>query len=310
MKKTLKRLLLYIFTIVLIVSTLSVNSYAYTQEIKKDDVLYVNPVVDQNGRWVSISKLRMRAFSTQTIRADINTTARLSVASSKPSVLKAVMTDYDYADNVKFDLSDGGEGVVTATISLYATKTGTYTVTVTATLKDGTIRQQKIKVLVTAATGAYKKIKYGKKTVMSKSGKISKGQLKTKASQSLRVTKKSGKLTVTPNSQYKITGIIIESVDKKGKPVFKKIKNGKNIKVSRGYLYTDTHARDNSFSKTPRKYTYVYISYKDKFTGDTYTYSITKERGKKEVKLVSTDKRTGRKNVKYRPEVSLYLWDY
>lgn len=310
MKKTLKQLISFILAIVLIVSTLSVNSYAYTQEIKKDDVLYVSPSVDINGKWVNLSKLRMRAFSTQSFRADINTNARLSVKSSKPSALKAVMTEYNYVDDIKRDLSNGSEGIVNATISLYATKTGTYTVTVTATLKDGTIRQQKIKVLVTSVTGVYKKIKYGKKTVLSKSGKISKGQLQTKASQSLRVTKKSGKLTVTPNSQYKITGIIVESVDKKGKAVYKKIKNGKNIKVSKGYLYTDTHANYNYSSRTPRKYTYVYISYKDKFTGDTYTYSISKDRGRKEVKLVTTDKRTGRKIVKYRPEVSLYLWNY
>ncbi len=310
MKKTLKQLLAFILTIMLIVSTLSVNSYAYTREIKKDDVLYVSPSVDINGKWVNLSKFRMRAFSTQSFRADINTNARLSVTSSKPSALKAVMTEYDYVDDVKRDLSNGSEGIVNATISLYATKTGTYTVTVTATLKDGTKRQQKIKVLVTAATGVYKKIKYGKKTVLSKSAKIKKGQLQTKASQSLRVTKKSGKLTVTPNSQYKITGIIVESVNKKGKAVYKKIKNGKTIKVSKGYRSTNTSAYDNDYGRSSRKYTYVYISYKDKFTGDTYTYSITKDRGRKEVKLVTTDKRTGKKTVKYRPEVSLYLWNY
>lgn len=310
MKRILKQLLSFILAITLIVSMLSVNSYAYTREIKKDDVLYVSPAVDINGKWKNLSKFRMRAFSTQSFRADINTNARLSVKSSKPSALKAVMTEYNYVDDVKRDLSNGSEGIVNATISLYATKTGTYTVTVTATLKDGTIRQQKIKVLVTAATGAYKKIKYGKKTVMSKSAQIKKGQLKTKESQSLRVTRKSGKLTVTPNSQYKITGIIVETVDKKGKAVFKKVKNGKNIKISKSYDYLSTDASDNYYSKSTRKFTYVYISYKDKFTGDTYTYSITKNRGRKEVKLVATDKRTGRKTVDYKPGASLYLWDY
>lgn len=305
MKKTLKQLLAFILTIMLIVSTLSVNSYAYVREEKRDDVLYVSAVVDKNGKWVNLSKLRMRAFATQTITADINTSARLMVTSSKPSALKAVMTEYNYEDWPRINA-----GEAEATISLYATKTGTYTITVTAILKNGAVKKHKIKVLVTAATGVYKKIKYGKKTVLSKSAKIKKGQLQTKASQSLRVTKKSGKLTVTPNSQYKITGIIVESVNKKGKAVYKKIKNGKTIKVSKGYRSTSTSAYDNDYGRSSRKYTYVYISYKDKFTGDTYTYSITKDRGIKEVKLVTMDKRTGKKTVKYRPEVSLYLWNY
>lgn len=80
------------------------------------------------------------------------------------------------------------------------------------------------------------------------------------------LTGNSGKLTVKmANSNYGITSIVVRTYDKNGKPVYKKVSNKKNLgyglykRKETGYNYSDTSLY---------KETTVYVSYKNKFTGE------------------------------------------
>lgn len=76
----------------------------------------------------------------------------------------------------------------------------------------------------------------------------------------------SGKLTVKmANSNYSIMSIVVKTYDKDGKPVYKKVSNKKNL----GYgLYKRRDTYYSSSVTSLYKETVVYVSYKNKFTGE------------------------------------------
>lgn len=112
------------------------------------------------------------------------------------------------------------------------------------------------------------------------------------------------------NSQYKLKSIIVVSTDKNGKYTYKKVKNGGNINLSKALEY---NSKDTSgyYEKGSKKYTYICLSYKDKFLGDTVTCTISKSRGIKEIKYVRKNGQTGSKSVSFnRTRSDLILWQY
>ncbi|MBO4863615.1 MAG: hypothetical protein J5517_04580 [Eubacterium sp.] len=310
MKRTCKKILALILAAVICASTLSFSSYAVTFQPKADDTLYVGAKQNAKGGWSNISKVRMEVFSTKQLNFEYLGSAQVSVKSNKPAGLKVTINGY-YDDKYEYDpKTNSYKGVVDGWINMYALKTGTYTVTVTATLSNGSKKEQKISVLVGTQTGVMKTAKLGKKTIYNNVGKVKKGELISTYSTNDYITAKSGKLKITPNTKYKITGMVVVSVNAKGKVSYKKVKNGKNITLSRGYQSKSSDAIDESSYKSCKKHTYIYVSYKDTFTGDSVTYSVSTKRGKKEIKAVYFDKQTGFKTVGYQDTATFDLWNY
>ena len=319
MREKFKKLIATLLALALIVSALSVNSYAAAAKDKVDNTLYIfssrydGIKTNSKGDWKDLTKMRLEVFCETYFYAEFTGAARIKATSSKKD-LEVKVTYHNYDDQYSYDnATNTYKGHAEANISLYATKSGKYTVTVTADKVGGGSVSKKVTVLVTDQSGKFKTVKLGKQTIYSDTGKVKKGELTNKYSKALKTSAKSGKLKITPNTQYKITGIIVASVDAKGKVSLKKVKNGKKITLSKGYSSKWSDAFDGSSGKEARKYTYIFVSYKDTFTGDSCTYSITTKRGRKEIMEVYKNARTGDKSVSYtkgNSSATFALWNF
>ena len=313
MKKSLKRLYAIVLSLLICVSTLTINSYAVTYQDKANNTLYVAAKRNDKGEWKNLTKTRIEVLDMSSISVQYTGKASITVKSSK-AALNAKVTSSSFSKYSNWDESTKTYlGNSSATIGLYATKNGTYSVTITATKPDGSSVSKSVSILVTNQSGVYKTAKLGKKTIYSEIGKTKSGQLTKKASALYKVSAKTGKLKLTPNTKYKITGLVVTSVNAKGKASIKKINNGKKITLSRGYNYKSSDAFDGTSYKSSKKITNIYVSYKDTFTGSSVTYTVTTKRGKKEIMRTYKDGVTGDKDVTYfngESGSTLSLWSY
>lgn len=198
----------------------------------------------------------------------------------------------------------------TATIQLTSTKKGTYKVNV---IVNGV--KTTLKVYVTPyGNEVFTKVKLGEETINSVkiTSSAKNYSVERVTNYKVKSSLKSAKLKLTANKGIKITGIVVASINEDGNIVMKKYKNGKNIKLSQGYAYNYNNAwSDGSKGKSAKKYTYVCVSYTDKYTKRSVKYSIVKKHGKKQIKEVSkgTD---GKKRVSYYDygEAGFALWSY
>lgn len=265
--------------------------------------VYVDGYYDVKDNYKSTTKKRMVVDGTSTVTVDYGAGDSIKkVKVNKKSGLTAAVTSY----------RNGGNSNSYSMISLYASKTGTYKLTITVVDATGkTKATKKLTVQVVSNSSLIKKATFGSQVVEMNSSTMKNGVKKTTSKSNHKVKGTSGTLKITPNSQYKITGIIVVSVGSNGKYIYKKIKNGGKITLSKGYGYMYNSASGYG-SRSSKKYTYVYISYKDKFFGDTVKYSITSKRGRKEIKCVRTDKMMGTKETTYLkiPSSQLSLWQY
>lgn len=268
---------------------------------KVDGTVYINETTDKKGNYINVLKTRIDTDSVETI-ADVECMSGCKIVNLK-SNNSALTVDVTYQGNYY------------ATISGYATKPNSgakcYTVSFGVQDSTGAIKgNYAMKVQAVDDNSVIKSIKYGKQTVTTQSIKRKKGVKTTTSSSNYKASKKSGKLKITANSQYKITGIIVRTVGKNGKYSYKKIKNGKKINLSKKIAYSEKNANGYA-SKSGKKYTGVCVSYKDKFLGHKQTYSITKKRGVKEIKSVFTNGITGNTSVGYSEDYdSFSLWTY
>lgn len=173
-----------------------------------------------------------------------------------------------------------------ATVQLTSTKKGTFKVNVVVNGAKSTLT-----VYATPdADSTFTKVKFDGKDLMSNTVKSSAKNYSStyKADYKVKSSATSGKLKFTANKGIKITGMVVASVDKNGKPVYKKYKNGKKINLSQAYAYEEKNAtyRNGTQSRSALKETFVYISYKDTYTKTSYTYSVVKKYGVKMIKEV------------------------
>ncbi len=178
---------------------------------------------------------------------------------------KVRATDYEYSE---------------ADIQLDSTKKGTYSVKIKVGSKTTTV-----KVYVTDNTTPVSQMKLGKSVLQKVSRKASSKSI-TEAEQSnfyVSSKVKSGKLKLSATKGYKITGMVVAYVNKDGKAVYKKVKNGKKITLSQALAYRSTSTR-GYYNKDSKKRTQIFVSYKDSYTGYSVTYAPVKKGGLSKIK--------------------------
>lgn len=269
-----------------------------------DGKIYVNPVTDAKGNYKDCKKIRIETYSDSASRFYVRYGSGDKIANLKVNKkgLSAVISD-----------THNGSDYGYSYISLYAEKPTTYKVSFDVLNSQNKKRgHYTVQVQAVNSDAVIKKAVFGKQTIQLNSATIKKGVKKTSWKSASKVSGKSGKLKITPNSQYKITGIVVVSVNKNGQYVYKKFKNGKKLTLSQNYDSTSTSAYSGTKKHSFKKYTRIYVSYKDKFLGDSVTYSVTKARGIKEVKCVRKYAATGRKTTSYErcPGATISLWQY
>ena len=283
-----------------------VNVQAYETRQHMENKVYINKTVNASGNYVDEKKIRIGLFNEKTIRIDFTAGQEVTNLKANKKTLETVVTSY-YANSSTYYVWDKTNKKYTddtfkmgyAEISLYATKAGSYKVTFNVGSAKYTVN------VLASNSGVFTKAVLGKTNLSVNKVTVKNGELTQKESYMSKVTAKKGKLKITAGSQYKITGIVVEYVDKNGKEQIKKYKNGKTINLSQAY-YTVNKGADGYLYRTSKKLTYIYISYKDKFTGTTVTYSVVKNRGKKEIKKVRKD---GITNKVYTAYDSGYYYD-
>ncbi len=287
---------------------------------KERGKLYINAVQDKKGEWKSNKKLRVETYAEASDGREYYYNWASEPYNCAMSTIKVEYAARDKISNLKVNKKSGLEVSVVqtystsdygyTTIGVYATKAGTYKVTFNVVGADGKSKgKQTVTVQAVNNNAVYKKVTFGSQTVFENTTTVKSGKKTTKTKNNTKVSGKAGKLKITPNSQYKITGIIVRTVGSNGKYSYKKIKSGKTITLSKGYGHTNKNATGYN-SSAVKKYTDVYVSYKDKFFGNTLTYSITSKRGKKEIKYVHKNGVTGEKTVYYDAGNSFSLWQY
>ena len=294
------------------------NVQAYTRENKVKDAVYIDAVRNAKGKWVNNTKRRIDTFSIEQIKVEFAVNGTIRNLKSNKKGLEVKQTEYD-ADAGSHYLYDANSNYIgsfdygTAEISLYATKAGSYKVTFDVYNQAGVkLKKCTVNILAANDNDVIKTATLGKTKLRTSKATVKNGELTLSKSSINKVSAKSGKLKVTGNAKYKITGLVVSGVNKNGKEYFKKYKNGKNIALSQAYEYSERDANGSS-SRTSKKYTYIYVSYKDTFTGDSVTYNVTQKRGKKEVVCTSKNKLTGVTKTTYNDEDSISvitLWNY
>ncbi len=195
----------------------------------------------------------------------------------------------------------------TAIVTLSSTKAGTYTVTV----KAGSITK-KVKVLVTANGGAFKSAKLGKQVIKATSRKGNDKKLTTTSVYSTKISGslKSAKFKVSGEKGIKLTGMIVQYIDKNGKKKYQTVKkNGGKIKLSQDYE-NKSSSWNGSESRDSKKVTKVLVSSKDTFLGTYTKYSVVTKHGYKQIKCTQKDQ-SGKVRVSYFTNSSSYtFWTY
>ena len=186
-------------------------------------------------------------------------------ADGQKNYKKVNATDYEYSE---------------ADIQLDSTKKGTYSVKIKVGSKTTTV-----KVYVTDNVAPVSQMKLGKSVLQKVSRKASSKSITNAYQSNFYVSSKvkSGKLKLSATKGYKITGMVVAYVNKDGKAVYKKVKNGKKITLSQALAYRSTYI-DGYYSKNSKKCTKIFVSYKDSYTGYSVTYAPVKKGGLNKIK--------------------------
>lgn len=302
--RKMKKVVTSTFTVLMFCFLFATVLTVHAETAPVDGKIYINYDKDVNGNLKERKKIRISTYADSVSSIDVR-----YGSGDKISNLKVNKKGLEAQIVYTYNNTDYGS----ADIGIYATKPGTYKVSFDV-VNSANQRRGRYTVQVQAVNSSrlIKKAVFGKQTVVSNTASIKKGVKKNSYKESCKVKGASGKFKITANSQYKITGIIVVSVDKNGKYTYKKFKNGKKLTLSKNYESTSTNANDGTKSRSAKKKTYIYVSYKDKFLGDSVTYSISSARGRKEVKCVEKNAFSGRRTTSYSRYLgaTITLWQY
>ena len=246
--------------------------------------VYINQYTDAKGNTKSFTKGTVTIFSQGSFRVseEGGNHAIKNLKANKKGIKVAVTYTY-YGSRYVSDSEDTIPYRET-TISYYATKAGTYKITFKVGTKSYAFN---LKAFATSTRTA--KVTFGKQVVWDLTCTPNGTSYTYKYRSNTKVSGTKGKLTVKASGAYKNTGMIAVTFTKKGVPTYTKLKNGGTLKLSKGY-YKYTSDDKTYTSTSARKYTYVYISYKNTYLGETVTYTIGKHPDTKEKCIVCTTK--------------------
>ena len=273
-KKKLKRLLMAVFAAAFITLTLPGTIHA-AAEVK------FNVYENANGEDMTLDRMIVQTNELAHFDVQIGgSTAEVKdVKVNKPKFMDVSVTE-------SASLNIGGVEEASFSmyrITLYPTKKGDYKVTFTVEGKKYTM-----KVRVVDTYTYYKNVKFGSQLVYAFKRTASNGSYTTQTRYKYNVKGKSGKFKIENNKDIKqtVTGLIVATTNKKGKLVLKKYKNGGNIKLSEA-VHTSTSDDGLVITRDNAKYTYIFVSQKNGYTGYEYIYTIDKnEAGQNAIKYV------------------------
>ncbi len=286
MKKSLKKVLALMLALAVILATFKVapasNVEAKSTKYKAGSVYITSDSksgYDTTEVWKSVPKTRVIVYGTGHMYVYYSNLAEITNVKVKGKGLVAYpRKGYSSTNGIRY-----------STIDFEARKAGTYTVSFQIKRTDGGLsKKYSFKVFASASSSALKSVKYAGKTIRSSKGSVKKGVRINKTTSNYKISKASGRLQVTANSGYKVTGIVV--VTNNGKnyaATAKAYKNGAYITTSKNYAYS--YKGGGSKSHAEKKVTSVYISYKDTKMGTYVKYSVTKKHGTQEIKRVSKD---------------------
>ena len=268
--------------------------------------VYIEEYTDANGKTKSFTKGTGTVFSEGSFSVNEHggNHAIKNLKANKKGI-KLAVTNTNYG--TRYDsASDSDLPFRESTIRYYATKTGTYKITFKVNSKQYTYNLK-----IYASSNRAAKVTFGKQVVRDYSRTANASGYTYKAKVKSKVTGKSGKLTVKPTGPYKITGLVAETYNKKGNPVYTKLKNGGKLTLSKGYDKYISDDKTYSYS-SPLKYTYIYISYKNTFTGESVTYSVGKnpDTGEKCIIRTTKDRYGTNKSYYVGGGSDIVLWQY
>ena len=232
-----------------VVGVLFANTTTAEAAISKraEGAIYVNPqrhYYDNDDSsemiWKNVTKIRMGQDSETSFNVYFGREGDyISDVKVNKKGLTAGVTyqdnDYYYFDKDSTYSSTSCYGDIT----MISQKKGNYTVSFNVRKADGSVAgSYKVKVYAYDG-GAYSQAKLGSKVVYKQTISHKKGTLTTKTKETFKVANslKSAKLKLTANKGYKITGLVYVYYNANGKPVAKKVKNGRSIKLSQQYEY-------------------------------------------------------------------------
>lgn len=313
--KQIKKLMKFV-AFMFVVGVLFANTTTAEAAISKraEGAIYVNPQYhhyeydgawgdDYNGSemiWKNVTKIRMGQNSETSFyvyfgrEGDYISDVKVNKKGLTAGVTYQDNDYYTYYKDSTYSY-DGCYGEIT----LISQKKGNYTVSFNVRKADGSVAgSYKVKVYAYNG-GVYSQAKLGSKVVYKQTISHKKDTLTTKTKSTYKVANslKSAKLKLTANKGYSITGLVYVSYNANGKPVAKKVKNGRTIKLSQQYAYRSYNSNGTS-SKSQRMWTYVYVSYKDKYLGTYTKYSVVKRHNTKMIKCVVKDQ-TGQVSTSY-----------
>ena len=283
MKKSLKKVLAFMLALAVILATFKVapasNVEAKSTKYKAGSVYIVPEEIsgyDSTAIWKSVPKKRVVVYNTSHMYVYYANLAEITDVNVKGKGLVAYpRKGYSITNGIRYGYID-----------FEARKAGTYTVSFKIKRADGGLsKKYSFKVFATTTSSTYKSVKYAGKTVRSAKGSMKKGVRTIKTTTNYKISKASGKLQITGNTGYKITGVVV--VTNNGKnyaPTAKAYKNGAYITTSKNYAYS--YKGDGSKEHSEKKTTGVYVSYKDTKMGTYVKYSVTKKHGTQEIKRV------------------------
>lgn len=205
-----------------------------------------------NAATVKTQKMHVQIKTTEMLRMDLDSgDYKISnLKSSKSGLL--LRTTYVYAS------SSSSYG--SATISMYAQKKGTYTVTFDVIGKDSSVKSShSVKVYATKENGI-KNVTFAGREIFYEVAPQNKGAFK-----------------VSMDKGYKLKSITMTTYDKKGKAHSKKIKNGQKVTLGT-YCYRSEGSKGSSYeswSASLLARTNFEIAYTDKYTKEVKTRNYT-----------------------------------
>lgn len=290
MKHITKKLLAILLAAAIVISmgiTTTPEVNAASTKYKKG--VYISPSYLYNSsKWVSTKVVRNTVYTSGGFYVYLPERGD-TIANLKATKNKAIVR-IDHTGSTSIQTGTTYTYVPYVYVSYRTNKPGTINITFKIKKADGKYRSKKVHkftVISTLNGSAIKNINFAGHTIYDTKTVIKNKIKTTKTVSDYRTGLSSGRFYVTPNEGYKITGLVVATTEKDGSLKARSYANGATIPTSQNPEFGSFSG--GSESGTTRKYTYIYISYKDTKLHTASKYSVVNVHGTQEIKCVSRD---------------------